>query len=574
MPIRILDARVADKIAAGEVVERPASVVKELLENSLDAGATHITVEVQGGGIDLVRVTDDGEGIPVLDLELALERHATSKVSQESDLEHIGTMGFRGEALPSIAAVSRMVLTSRARGTDQGAYVRVRGGVMERKGAVGCPEGASVTVQDLFVNVPARRKFLRSAAAESGRIHTVVTQLALAYPNVRFQLVTNGKENFASPGNGSLRDTLARVYDPRTVDGMLEVGGSDNEGSRTWGYVSAPSLHRANRSAINFYLNQRWVQSRLLLQAVEEAYRGLLMEGRHPVVALHLELPATEVDVNVHPAKREVRFHKEGSAFSLVQRAVREALVAHSPVPLVTTTPATGMPFRSDPVPMRGKPEGPLPWDALIPQKEQATAEDLPRATMPDTLPALRVLGQAAGTYIIAEGPGGVYLIDQHAAHERVMYERVTRQARERQPEVQGLLEPQAVELLPAQLQTLEEWSDTLGSYGIQGESFGESTYLLRGVPAGLRDAGPERLLGEVLDLLAQARDPAQVADSVVASIACHTAVRAGDTLSQQEMSALVRQLESAESPHTCPHGRPTMLHLSATNLEREFGRR
>ncbi len=223
---------------------------------------------------------------------------------------------------------------------------------------------------------------------------------------------------------------------------------------------------------------------------------------------------------------------------------------------------------------MRGKPEGPLPWDTLIPQKEQATAEELPRATMPDTLPVLRVLGQVAGTYIIAEGPEGVYLIDQHAAHERVMYERVSRQARERQPEVQGLLEPQAVGLLPAQVQTLEEWSDTLESYGIQGESFGESTYLLRGVPAGLRDAGPERLLGEVLDLLAQARDPAQVADSVAASIACHTAVRAGDTLSQQEMSALVHQLEAAESPHTCPHGRPTMLHLSASNLEREFGRR
>ena len=574
MPIRILDARVADKIAAGEVVERPASVVKELVENSLDAGATHITVEVQGGGIDLIRVTDDGEGIPVLGLELALERHATSKIAQETDLEHIDTMGFRGEALPSIAAVSRMVLTSRARGTDQGAYVRVRGGVMERKGAVGCPEGASVTVHDLFANVPARRKFLRSVAAEAGRIHTVVTQLALAYPQVRIQLVTNDKESFASSGNGSLRDTLARVYDPRTVDGMLEIGGSDNEGRRTWGYISPPSLHRANRSAINFYLNQRWVQSRLLLQAVEEGYRGLLMEGRHPVVALHLELPAAEVDVNVHPAKREVRFHHEGSVFSLVQRAVRETLVAHSPVPLVTTPPAMAMPFRNDPAAMWARPEEPLPWDTLIPQKEQAPEEEPARGTMPDTLPALRVLGQAASTYIIAEGPGGVYLIDQHAAHERVMYERVTRQARERQPEVQGLLEPQAVELMPAQLQTLEEWSDTLGSYGVRGEPFGESTYLLRGVPAGLRGAGPERLLGEVLDLLAQARDPTQVADSVAASIACHTAVRAGDTLTQQEMTALVRQLEAAESPHTCPHGRPTLLHLSSTSLEKEFGRR
>ncbi len=573
MPIHILEPSVAAKIAAGEVVERPASVVKELTENSLDAGATHITVEVQGGGIDLLRVTDDGDGIPVLDLELALERHATSKISTESDLQSITTMGFRGEALPSIAAVSRMVLTSRARGTDQGAFVRVRGGVMERKGAVGCPEGTSVTVQDLFANIPARRKFLRSAAAEAGRIHTVVTQLALANPEVRFQLLVNGKESFASPGNGSLRDALAQVYGSDTVDAMLEMSGADAEGRRTWGLVSPPAVHRANRAAINFYVNRRWVQSRLLLQAVEEAYRGLLMEGRHPVVALHVEMAAAEVDVNVHPAKREVRFHHEGAVFSLAQRAVRETLVARSPVPLVTASPSAATPFRWRPTSREANLQEPLPWRTLIPPKEQAPSKE-PPASIPAALPALRVLGQASGTYIIAEGPEGVYLIDQHAAHERVRYEQVTRQAQERQPEVQGLLEPRAVELLPRQIQTLEEWSETLGAFGFQGEPFGESTYLLRGVPNGLKDASPEGLLGEVLDLLAQARDPAQASDSLAASIACHSSVRAGDTLSQEEMVALVRQLEAAQSPHTCPHGRPTMLHLSASSLEREFGRR
>ena len=573
MAITILGPNVAAKIAAGEVVERPASVVKELVENSLDAGPTRITVEVQGGGVDLIRVTDDGVGIPVLELEMALERHATSKISLESDLQSIETMGFRGEALPSIAAVSRMVLTSRARGSDQGAYIRVSGGVMERKGAVGCPEGTTVSMQDLFANVPARRKFLRSAAAEAGRVHAVVTQLALAYPEVRFLLVTNGKQRFASPGNGGLHDVLAAVYGTAIVDGMLEVRGSDNEGRRTWGYVSPPSLHRANRSAINFYVNRRWVQSRLLLQAAEEAYSGLLMGGRHPVVALHLELPPAEVDVNVHPSKREVRFYNQGSVFSLVQRAVRGTLVADSPVPLVATPYATAAPFRSHQVPGGMRPEVPLAWDVLIPPKDRGPAEESPRA-MPGTLPALRVLGQASGTYIIAEGPGGVYLIDQHAAHERVMYERVSGQARERLPEAQGLLEPQAVELLPAQLQVLEGWSDTLVSYGFQGELFGEGTYLLRGVPAVLRNTSPEGLLVEVLDLLAQTQDPAQAGDSVAASIACHSAVRAGDTMSQQEMSALVRQLEATESPHTCPHGRPTMLHLSASNLERGFGRR
>ena len=573
--IRILDTLVAAKIAAGEVVERPASVVKELVENSLDAGARHITVEVQGGGTELIRVTDDGDGIPILELEVAFERHATSKITDDGDLERIATLGFRGEALPSIAAVSRTTLTSRARGSEQGAFIRLQSGVIERKGAAGCPEGSSVTVQDLFYNVPARRKFLRSQAAEGGRIHTLVTQLALAYPEVRFQLLANGKERFASSGNGSFRDVLARTYDASVVESLLDVASSDSEGRRAWGCVSAPSQSRANRSAINFYVNRRWVQSRMLSQAVEEAYLGLLMEGRHPLAALHLELPPEEVDANVHPAKREVRFHYEGALFSLVQRGVREVLVAQSPVPLVQPDSARrGRPrdFR-----IESRPLWPIPA-----VQQQAEQEDIRQGEenastpplMTEALPALRVLGQARGMYIVAEGPEGVYLIDQHAAHERVLFERVRSQSQERQVEMQGLLEPQAVELLPAQMQALEAWRELLEAHGFQGEPFGERAFLLRGVPGGLRSVGPEGMFTEALNLLSQARDPAQAGDALAASIACHSAVRAGDVLSQQEMGALVRQLEAAESPHTCPHGRPTMLHLSASNLEREFGRR
>ena len=585
MSIRVLDPRVADKIAAGEVVERPASVVKELMENTIDAGATRVTVEIHGGGVDLIRVTDDGEGIPVLDREGALERHATSKVSQESDLESILTLGFRGEALPSIAAVSRLVLTSRARGTEQGGYVRVNGGVLERKGAVGSPEGTSVEVRDLFANVPVRRKFLRSEAAESTRIHGVVTQLAMAYPEIRFRLLVGDRERFASPGNGSLRDVIGRLYDRDTVGGMLEVSGEDDGGRRAWGFASSPSVHRANRSAINFYVNRRWVQSRLLLQAVDEAYRGLLMQGRHPIVALHVELPPEELDVNVHPAKREVRFHGEGAIFSLVQRAARQALVARSPVPLVI--PAT---YRGEVAPVqtgtgadwnrRGEQgEAPLPWRMLIPDRtrqdgEGQPLEEKPLPLMAEALPALRVLGQAGGMYIVAEGPEGVYLIDQHAAHERVLYEQVGRHAEERTPAVQGLLEPLAVEMQPSQIQAVGAWKDTLAHYGFRGEPFGDNVYLLRGVPGGLKDMDPERLLGEVLDLLSNAQDPARAADVVAASIACHSAVRAGDLLNHEEMASLVRQLEAAESPHTCPHGRPTMVHMSAASLEREFGRR
>jgi DNA mismatch repair protein MutL len=598
MSIRVLDPNVASKIAAGEVVERPASVVKELVENSIDAGATGVTIEVQNGGMKLVRVTDDGEGIPILDLEVAVERHATSKIFDGSDLESIDTMGFRGEALPSIASVSRLILTSRARGEDQGAYVLVNGGVMERKGAAGTAEGTVVAVHDLFFNVPARRKFLRSESAEAGRIHNVVTQLALAHPHVRLRLVSirlenKERERYASPGNGSLLDVLATVYNREVTDQLLEISGSDIDRRHAWGYVSSPSIHRANRAAINFFVNRRWVQSRLLLQAVEEAYRGLLMLGRHPVATVQLDLPLAEVDVNVHPAKREVRFHHEGSVFSLVQRVVREALVTHSPVPLVTPQPtgrrATVAQYRGEMGPRWSK-GGELPLWPIQTRDEQRREEDVQGregqeglatpgatdgpATVLGTLPALRVLGQAGNTYIIAEGPQGVYLLDQHAAHERVRYEQVMRQVKSRHPEVQGLLEPMTVELLPGQLQALRKWEDMLADYGFQGEPFGDSAYLLRGVPVDLRDTGPEKLLGEVLDILDQARDPAQAGDSVTASIACHSSVRAGDTLTHQEMVALVRQLEVTDAPHTCPHGRPTMLHLSAGNLEREFGRR
>ena len=576
MAIRILDISVASKIAAGEVVERPASVVKELVENSLDAGASRITVEIEGGGTELIRVTDDGQGIPILDMEVAFERHATSKIEQVGDLESIATMGFRGEALPSIAAVSHVTLTSRVRGSDLGATIQLRGSEMVRKGAAGGPEGTSVTVRELFFNVPARKKFLRSQAAEGGRIHALVTQLALAYPEVRFQLQANGRERFVSPGNGSFRDALAKVYDAEMMESLLDVASSDGEGRSAWGCISAPSYSRANRGAINFYVNRRWVQSRLLSQAVEQAYLGMLMEGRHPLVSIHLELPLDQVDVNVHPAKREVRFHQEGQIFSLVQRAARETLVARSPVPVVQPDSAL-----RGPAALHIGPQTSSRVAAITRQErgadgraegEESSAE-LP--LLSQALPTLRVLGQANGTYIIAEGPAGIYLIDQHAAHERVLFERVCQQSRERRPAVQGLLEPLSVELLPAQMQTMEVWRELLEAHGFQGDAFGERTFLLRGIPGELGGkTGSEAVLNEALELLGQVRDPGQAGDSLAASIACHGAVRAGDPLTQEEMKSLLRQLEALENPHTCPHGRPTMLQISTNNLEREFGRR
>ncbi|MBI4200068.1 MAG: DNA mismatch repair endonuclease MutL [Chloroflexi bacterium] len=573
MPIRILDPAVAAQIAAGEVVERPASAVKELVENSLDAGATRVTVEVQGGGLDVIRVADDGEGIPALDMALAFERHATSKIVQASDLHGIATLGFRGEALPSIAAVARVSLTSRVRDAQQGAAIRLRWGVVEAQGPAGCPSGTVVTVEGLFENVPARRKFLRSATAETSRVRHLVEQFALAFPHVRFQLLQDGRESFRTQGDGSLLTALAQVYGAEVVEHLLEVRGDQQEGGRTWGYVSAPQYHRANRGAINFYLNRRWVQSRLLLQAVDESYRGFLMEGRHPLAALHLEVPPEEVDINVHPTKREVRFRHEGPVFTLVLRAVRETLVARSPVPVVTPEVAS---FSALPqqVPAGFPPAG----DAAPPglrtdrreQKEGSGGSLIPRAQVQ----GLRVLGQASGTYIVAEGPGGVYLIDQHAAHERVLFEEVGARASQRHPDAQGLLAPVTVELEPSQVETLDTWKELLAQYGFEGEPFGGRTYLLRSVPASRKDTSPQALLTVALDMLSRARGPSEAGDSLAASIACHRAVRAGDPLTQDEMAALVRRLEQAAAPHSCPHGRPTAVHLSDSRLEREFGRR
>ncbi|MEK7807268.1 MAG: DNA mismatch repair endonuclease MutL, partial [Chloroflexota bacterium] len=317
MPIKVLPPELAMKIAAGEVVEGPASVVKELVENSLDAGASQVTVEIQGGGIALVRVSDDGQGIPASEVELAFQRHATSKLESPEQLDSVSTLGFRGEALPSIAAVSHLTMITRIRHSPGGHRVEFLWGQPAGAGPQGCPPGTSVEVLNLFGNLPARRKFLKSSSSETVRVQELVARYALAFSNVRFQLLVDGRLALATPGNGKPRETLLAVYSAEAAKGMLEVHGQDPEtGYRVDGFVSAPALHRANRSYMTFYVNRRWIQNRMLSYAVEEAYHGLLPDKRHPLATLDLSLPYADVDVNYHPAKREVRFHLEGKVFS------------------------------------------------------------------------------------------------------------------------------------------------------------------------------------------------------------------------------------------------------------------
>ena len=572
MTIRVLTPDVAAKIAAGEVVERPASVVKELVENSIDAGASRIAIEIKGGGVDLIRVTDDGCGIPADEILLSFHRHATSKLTSPKDLESVTTMGFRGEALPSIASVSRVTMTSRPASEAVGTEVRLRWGEVEKNGPAGCAVGTSVSVESLFENVPARRKFLRSPGSERSRISDLAARFALAFPRIRFNLVVEGRNALATSGNGILSDVVISVYGAETAGAMLEVSWDGPEGYSVHGFTGAPSLHRANRSYITFIMNGRWIQSPFLTYALTECYQGFLPVGRHPMSALMLTVPPAEVDVNVHPAKREVRFRREDRLFSGLQRAVRSTLVQASPVREFSfPSTQTGPPGRGPFSPQVSVTPDRLAFSMEAGDTVESAASGQP-AIVGQGISSLRVLGQIRNTYLVSEGPDGVYLIDQHAAHERVLFEKVSGEMPGGQS--QALLEPVAVELSPGQEELACSSSELLERYGFLMEGFGERSYILRAVPAVIGDKDPGKALVEVLDLMAFEGLVKEREQALAASIACHGAVRAGMSMEQREMEALLVQLEACDNPHTCPHGRPTIMHLSSSHLEREFGRR
>ena len=586
MPIRLLPPDVSSKIAAGEVTERPASVVKELVENSLDAGATEVSIEIRGGGVEYIRVADNGSGIASDEVELAFQRFATSKLADAHDLEAISHLGFRGEALPSIAAVSAVALVTRSPDDDSGTRVDVVNGEIVGQKSQGASPGTSITVRHLFRDFPARRKFLRSTATETSRVQTLATRYALAYPEVRFQLVIEGSTAFSTSGAGDLREAISAVYGLEVAQAMLEIAPEvrREEGSEpaVWGMMSPPSLSRANRSYISFFVNRRWVQNRMLGYALEQAYHGFLMERRFPLAVVNIALPYQDVDVNVHPAKTEVRFRRENQVFGALQQAVRHTLTTHSPVPGFRHVQARHTDSTSQP---RSAPFWPTePFAPAPPIGPDRTLHAPPQAQRPHSepplpvpkkaLPALRVLGQVQNTYIVAEGPDGMYLIDQHAAHERVVFEKVRAGAVTRTSETQTLLEPVTIELNARQRELVEAHQELISRFGFQLEAFGGPAYLLRGVPGLLAEGAPAQALLDVLDSMEEGGGFESWEERAAYSIACHGAIRAGKTLSYQEMAELTRQLEECQQPNTCPHGRPTMIHLSSSNLEREFGRR
>jgi DNA mismatch repair protein MutL len=539
--ISILRPEVAARIAAGEVIERPASVVKELVENALDADAKRVEVQIEGGGLELIRVADDGCGIPGDQVELAFQRHGTSKLRTDADLEHLATLGFRGEALPSIAAVSEVLCLTRSSQESTGVGVRLsQGSVVEQRLLTRQP-GTTVTVEDLFGELPARRKFLRARTTEGGLAAQVVMHLALARPDVAFRLVADGRQVFATPGDSDLRSAALSIRGPAFVRGAHELGPidlADERGQRLahlHGLLGPTQEQRAGRSGLSLFVNRRWVQHRALSYAIEEGYRTFIRTGRHPVAVVFLEVPPESVDVNVHPAKTEVRLLRERELYSGLRDAVLAAL------PHTQST-----------------------WD------DEPLKETDPRLGL--SADGLRVLGQAGGTYIVAEGDLGLYLVDQHAAHERALLEQLRNNAA-RGREQQQLLAPEVMELPPAAGLEPDEVCATLGDLAFQAEPFGSASILIRALPAVLAERSALAGLEEALDLLADEPARPDWRERLSIELACKTAVKAGDRLGTEEMLALIQRLGESRLSETCAHGRPTSLLLSHIQLSRQFGR-
>ncbi len=595
---RLPDALVA-QIAAGEVVERPASVVKELVENAVDAGARRIRVEIRDGGARLIAVTDDGYGMTPDDARLALERHATSKLRELGDLQGIRSFGFRGEAVPAIASVSRFRIRTRARGAEEGFEIRVERGVLQDAHAAGGPEGTRIEVADLFEGVPARRKFLKRASTEWGHISDWLTRAALALPHIHFDVHRDDRPAFAWPACDDALDRVAAVLSEEVAAGLVAVE-RDHGDLALRALVSGPEHHRATGAGIYLFVNGRPVRDRLLRHALLHVYRDILPRGRFPTAILFLAVAPDQVDVNVHPAKWEVRFNDPQAIHQLIRRTVRDAIEGRSwlsgeAVPSVAPeavgegrTEHRWSDPQAGPSPI-SEPAGRSDWLFARPSSEalglQTDEEGTPDpARRPLRFTDLRLLGQLLGTYLIAEDKEGLLLIDQHAAHERVLYERLRAAWLEDGVERQMLLTPLTVEMEAGSAGVIGAHAELTLALGFEVEPFGESAVVVRAVPALLAERDPLGLLrglAEELreaDRMGAALEPGtrvlDAADKLFATLACHSARRAGDVLPQGEQRALLDALDSIPWAPTCPHGRPVATPLSVAEIERRFGRR
>lgn len=647
--IRVLSEPIANKIAAGEVVERPASVVKELLENALDAGARSIRIEVEGGGRELIRVSDDGCGMVRDDALLALERHATSKLHDLAELSAIATLGFRGEALPAMASVSQFTLETAAE-AGQGTRVKVRGGKLQGVEAAGLPRGTSVTVAQLFVNIPARKKFLKSDATELGHITTLVTHYALAYPEVQIRLQSGPRTLLALPVAATPGERLEQIFGAEmrgqcvefretaewaagSDDGIGELAGESAPGLGLHGFASKPELQKLNRNSIFCFVNRRLVRDRLLQHAIGAAYANVLPANVHPAVLLFVDLPFGEVDVNVHPGKTEVRFRRQTLVHDAVRDGVRRALAEARPLPSFlqerAARPTAGPAWQARPwsdavatpyspgaeaelgISMGDLPPGfelrvapPRPQAQVLPltpteargAASAAAAQSRAAGWVPETgagcglresgtgqaeapaeeLGQLRPLGQLRASYIVAAGGASLWLVDQHAAHERVLFEQLLEERAAGRVESQRLLLPLVVRLDPARWQGFEELAEELAAAGFEATPFGQHTLAVQAAPAGIAAEQVERLLQETLQAgAAEERGLTleQVRTRITATVACHAAVKVNMVLEREKMEWLLRRLAATRYPMACPHGRPVLLRYSLGEIERAFKR-
>ena len=588
--VHVLDDNTINKIAAGEVVERPASVIKELVENAIDAKADRIEVEIMAGGTSFMRVSDNGIGMSREDAEKAILRHATSKIVQVDDLQAIATLGFRGEALPSIASVSRFNLQTRQAGAELGTEIKITGGKTTEIGAAGCNLGTTIRVEDLFFNTPARKKFLKTNNTESGRINEFIIKLAISHPEIAFKLINNNKSSVATPGRGDLKETLQSLYGASVGQSLLPLEFED-EDIKLWGFVSKPSAIRSSRSWQTFIVNGRIIASRAIAKAIDNAYHALIPKSGYPLIALNIEVPQHTIDVNVHPQKTEMKFEDEGRIFKAVYKAVLDAVrpkgqagqlgqlaaqadhvqqhVEKGLQELNFGQPVMNFPLREE------KPA--MTWQ----EGTTALAQDKPIKSVrsvvdkEEKLPTAGMIpiGQVDDTYIIAQDGDSLYIVDQHAAHERVLFDRFSAQA-EHIPS-QQLLVHLILDFSTHESQIIEENLELLAGLGFGLEPSGPNQFRLMEVPADVPSGQAEEFIREVLASMEELHRPtaAELRQAVLATTACKAAIKAGFKLNYRQMEILLQELNDTAMPYTCPHGRPTIIKFSSDELAKMFKR-
>lgn len=595
MGIVLLDENTINKIAAGEVVERPAAVVKELVENAIDAGSSAVTIEIKEGGISFIRITDNGCGIPKEEIRLAFERHSTSKIRSAEDLLHISSLGFRGEALASIAAVAQVELVTKTKGTLTGNRFIIDGGQEKSLEEIGCPDGTTFLVRNLFFNTPARRKFLKSAMTEAGYVNDLIERLAISHPEVSFKFINNNQIKLKTSGNSNGKEIIYHVYG-RDIAGQLLELNTEKNGLRLTGYIGKPVISRGNRNYMNYFVNGRYIKSALINKAIEEAYKPYSMTHRYPFTSMILDLDPARIDVNVHPTKMEIRISNQEEVFQFVYDAVSEALSRRELIPEVAIGNEKKekperikkeAPKAPEPFELKRRQALPLPFPSMV--REEGPISEPPVSPAPPVQMDLfeerllskeaqkehRIIGQLFKTYWIIEYRDKMFLIDQHAAHEKVLFERTMTALQTKERTSQLLNPPLIISLTMREETALKEHLSILEQLGFEIEHFGGKEYSVRAVPADLYGIAARELLLELIDSLVEeeGRKNSELILEKVASMSCKAAVKGNQQLSEAEARALIDELMTLENPYHCPHGRPVIVSMTKQEIEKKFKR-